>query len=180
MESNPEVAEIHFISHPGHALRREDLYETESPTAPLNLRKEDYLRYWHELGSLVEKHGQSNDVKVAVLYDEKDTDYREFIDEEYVDAAIETEGFLDITGKPLESEEEKIDELVSALEDAGRATVSGELYGLCPGQFSEYLEQEYGIKPEKGATFPRRPLERTNGTVHWEDSIPLRAAMNKF
>lgn len=142
-----------------------------------NLREEDYFLHTHEFHSYLDRT-LDDDTAFNVVYRSRSKD-KVFSylggKTEQIDETIESSfqsGFI-----VEESQQRKLGECLSRVEDGGKLVLCDEINGLCGSQFEDLI-REVDRKAQKDLeilrkfSFPDRPLDRTHGTLHWERDTP--------
>lgn len=159
-----------FAVHPGFCV------ENDKYTAVKDLGEDDYMDYTQDFHETVDRTIE-NDLPVNVVYREnmRDEAVRYLGDKaSEVDKFIESSygnGFTNYNGHS------DLGEALNSVSDGGQVVLHGEINGLCLAQFQDLVEEvERGMDRDldivHGELFPERPLERTQGHLHWEDEMP--------
>ena len=171
VDAEQEYGEAVFAVHPGFCV------EDDSYTAVKDLEVTDYRDYTLEFHrglqedmekgvpvNIVYRSGRSDE---ATLYlDGKQDDVENFVESSYGSGFVTNER----GGKNLAR-------ALHQIEDGGRLRINGELNGLCVSQFEDLVQEvERGLEKDLditlGKVFPDRPVDRTQGHLHWEDDVP--------
>lgn len=161
-----------FAVHPGFCTNDESYTRIEGLDAT---DYRDYSLEFHrglqediEQGipvNVVYRNGRSDE---ATLYlDEKKDEVENFVESSYGSGFVTNER----GGRQLA-------QALSQIEDGGQLQINGEINGLCVGQFEDLVsEVERGLEKDLnislGKVFPERPVDRTQGHLHWEDDVPV-------
>ena len=175
LEETPEpeesYEEIMVAVHPGFCLTNQKYTDVD------NLRREVYFQHTlHMHRDMEEAHSQG--VPVDVVYRRHEgSEARKYLGEhsEQVDNFIEGDYG---TGFVTERKGQRsLAETVRKVEEGGKIDLYGEINGLCYTQFedlmrevSRQMEKEIEVNSER--PFPEKPLDRTQGVLHWEHDVP--------
>lgn len=172
LDADEAYDEAVFAVHPGFCIN------DESYTSVEGLDITDYRDYSLEFHRGLEESFSSG-VPVNVVYRDSRSDEAAL----YLDGKEdEVENFVESSyGSGFVTSERggrQLAEALNQIEDGGQLQINGEINGLCVNQFEDMIQEvEEGLEKDLditlGKVFPERPVDRTQGMLHWKDDVPV-------
>lgn len=161
-----------FAVHPGFCTNNEKYTTVEG------LDRDDYRDYSLDFWTDIEED-ISDDIPVNIVYRNGKKD----------EASLYIGGEVDEVDRFIPSNhgngyvssvpgQRNFAQALNQVADGGEITLHGEINGLCVTQFQDLVEEverslDRDIDVVQGNVFPDRPVDRTEGFLHWEDDVPM-------